>query len=39
MTEVKKVMQSFQELCDAYLFKPIDTAKLLSKLKSFQLVQ
>ena len=39
VTEVKEVMQSFHELCDAYLFKPIDTAKLLSELRTFQLVQ
>ncbi len=38
VTDVKEVMQSFRELCDAYLFKPIDTAKLLGELKSFQLV-
>jgi len=37
VTDMKDVMQSFQDLCDAYLFKPIDTAKLLSELKSFQL--
>jgi two-component system chemotaxis response regulator CheY len=37
VTDMKEVMQSFHELCDAYLFKPIDTAKLLSELKSFQL--
>jgi len=39
VTDVKEVIQSFRELCDAYLFKPIDTAKLLSELKSFQLVE
>ena len=38
VTDMKEVMQSFHELCDAYLFKPIDTAKLLSELKSFQLI-
>jgi two-component system, chemotaxis family, chemotaxis protein CheY len=38
VTDVKEVMQSFRELCDGYLFKPIDTAKLMSELKSFQLV-
>jgi hypothetical protein len=32
-------MQSFRELCDAYLFKPIDTAELLRHKKSYQLVQ
>jgi two-component system chemotaxis response regulator CheY len=39
MTDVKEVLQSFQDLCDAYLFKPIDTGKLLSELKSFQLAE
>lgn len=38
VTDIKEVMQSFRELCDGYLFKPIDTAKLMSELKSFQLV-
>jgi two-component system, chemotaxis family, chemotaxis protein CheY len=39
VTDMKDVMQSFKELCDAYLFKPIDTSKLLGELKSFQLVK
>ncbi len=39
VTDLKEVMQSFRELCDGYLFKPIDTAKLLRELNSFQLVQ
>jgi two-component system chemotaxis response regulator CheY len=39
VTDIKVVMQSFRDLCDAYLFKPIDTTKLLSELKSFQLVK
>lgn len=34
----KQIMQSFQELCDAYLFKPVDTAKLLDTLRTFELV-
>jgi two-component system, chemotaxis family, chemotaxis protein CheY len=38
VTDLKEVVQSFQQLCDAYLFKPIDTAELLRQLKSFQLV-
>jgi two-component system chemotaxis response regulator CheY len=38
VTEVNEVIRSFQELCDAYLFKPIDTAALLGHLKSFRLV-
>ncbi len=39
VTDMKEVMQSFRELCDAYLFKPIDTAKLLAELKSLKLVK
>ena len=39
VTDVKEVMRSFRELCDAYLFKPIDTAKLLSELRSLHLVE
>lgn len=39
VTEIKEVMHSFKELCDAYLFKPIDSDKLLDELKAFELVQ
>jgi two-component system chemotaxis response regulator CheY len=38
LTDMKEIIQSFQHLCDAYLFKPIDTAELISKLRSFRLV-
>jgi len=38
LDDVKNVVQSFQSLCDAYLFKPIDTGKLLGHLKEFHLV-
>ncbi len=34
----RDVSQSFNSLCDAYLTKPIDIAKLLGHLKSYQLV-
>jgi two-component system chemotaxis response regulator CheY len=37
--DIKSVAKSFQDLCDAYLVKPIDLAKLLSLMKSYQLVQ
>ena len=37
--DIKEVIRCFQELCDAYLVKPIDLAKLLSHMKSYQLVQ
>jgi two-component system chemotaxis response regulator CheY len=33
------VIQSFMELCDAYLFKPVDTGKLLHELQRFRLVE
>ena len=39
VTEVREVIRCFQELCDAYLMKPIDLTQLLSQLKSFHLVQ
>ena len=32
------VMKAFKGLCDAYLMKPIDTAKLLRELKTLQLI-
>jgi two-component system, chemotaxis family, chemotaxis protein CheY len=35
---VKSVVKSFKSLCDAYVFKPIDTQKLLSHIKEFHLV-
>ena len=38
LDDVKNVVQSFKSLCDAYLFKPIDTGKLLGHLKEFHLV-
>jgi two-component system chemotaxis response regulator CheY len=37
--DVKEVIRCFQELCDAYLMKPIDLAELLRQMKSFRLVQ
>jgi len=39
LDDVKNVMQSFQSLCDAYLFKPVDTGKLLDHLQEFHLIQ
>jgi len=38
LDDVKNVVESFKLLCDAYLFKPIDTGKLLAHLKDFCLV-
>jgi two-component system chemotaxis response regulator CheY len=37
--DLKEVFQCFKELCDAYLIKPIDLTKLLSLMKSYELVQ
>ncbi len=36
--DIREVFRSFMGLCDAYLMKPIDLAKLLGHMKSFQLV-
>jgi len=38
LDDVKNVVQSFQSLCDAYLFKPIDAAKLLGHIREFHLI-
>jgi two-component system chemotaxis response regulator CheY len=38
LDDVKNVMQSFNSLCDAYLFKPIDSGKLLAHLRELHLV-
>jgi two-component system chemotaxis response regulator CheY len=38
LDDVKNVVESFKSLCDAYLFKPIDTGKLLAHLREFDLV-
>ena len=38
LDDVKNVMQSFNSLCDAYLFKPIDSGKLLAHLRELRLV-
>jgi two-component system chemotaxis response regulator CheY len=35
----KNVMTAFRELCDAYLVKPVDRAKLLESLHKFRLIQ
>jgi two-component system, chemotaxis family, chemotaxis protein CheY len=39
VNDMKEVFRSFQALCDAYLVKPIDTAELLSQLRSLRLVE
>jgi len=38
LDDVKEVMKSFKGLCDAYVFKPVDTTQLLNHLKTMQLV-
>ena len=38
-TDIRDVLQSFQELCDAYLCKPLDTGKLLHELNTLHLVE
>jgi two-component system, chemotaxis family, chemotaxis protein CheY len=38
LDDVKNVVDSFKALCDAYVFKPVDTAQLLGHLKAFALV-
>lgn len=38
VADIKEVMESFRDLCDAYLFKPVNLAMLLDHLKSLGLV-
>ena len=38
LDDVKNVVQSFEALCDAYLFKPIDRELLLDRMKELHLV-
>ncbi len=38
LDNVKEVVKSFNALCDAYVFKPVDTAQLLNHLKTLALV-
>jgi two-component system chemotaxis response regulator CheY len=39
LSDRENVARSINELCDAYLIKPVDTGKLLNQLKSFGLLQ
>jgi two-component system chemotaxis response regulator CheY len=39
VSDIQQVMQSFRELCDAYLVKPIDGVKLVGDLRSMGLVE
>ena len=38
LDNVKEVVKSFNALCDAYVFKPVDTTQLLNHLKTLALV-
>lgn len=38
LDQPRDVVHAFHELCDAYLFKPIDTARLIAHLKDFSLI-
>ncbi len=38
LDDVKNVVESFQSLCDAYLFKPIDTGKLREHIRMLNLL-
>ncbi len=37
--DVKEVIRCFHELCDSYLVKPIDLAKLLDQMRAYQLIE
>jgi two-component system chemotaxis response regulator CheY len=37
--DIKEVILCFQELCDAYLMKPIDLEELVGQMKTYQLIQ
>ena len=38
LDDVRNVIESFRALCDAYLFKPIDTGKLLEHITEMHLL-
>ena len=39
LNDGKNVFGSFRQLCDGYLFKPIDKAKLVHELRKLQLIR
>ncbi len=39
VSDITEVARCFEQLCDAYLVKPINLAELLKQVKSYQLVQ
>jgi two-component system chemotaxis response regulator CheY len=36
--DVKEVVRCFHELCDSYLTKPVDLAKLLAQMRAYQMI-
>ena len=38
LDDVKNVVESFKLLCDAYVFKPIDTGNLVNRLRVLRLI-
>jgi DNA-binding response OmpR family regulator len=38
LDDMKNIVESFQSLCDAYLFKPIDTRKSRDHIRSLNLL-
>ena len=38
LEDMKNIVHAFKELCDGYLVKPVDRAKLLDHLVSFELI-
>jgi two-component system chemotaxis response regulator CheY len=38
LDDVKNVVESFKSLCDAYVFKPIDTGNLMDQLRYLRLI-
>jgi len=38
LDDAKNVIESFKALCDAYLFKPVESGKLLGQVKDLRLV-
>ena len=39
INDVKEVSRCFSDLCDGYLVKPIDLAKLLNQMKAYHLIR
>jgi two-component system chemotaxis response regulator CheY len=39
LDQMKNVIQAFYGLCDAYLYKPLEKAKLVEQLQEFRLIK